>query len=113
MGMIKVVLTTVKYTPQAVMNYRLQSTAGFSIWAILLDLLGGTFSLAQLALDSSLQADWSGITGNASKFMLGNVSVFFDIVFIYQHYWLYRTVRSTDSPGPTEQDPLLVSRHGV
>ena len=111
--MIKVVLTTVKYTPQVVMNYRLQSTAGFSIWAILLDLSGGALSLAQLELDSSLQADWSGIIGNASKFMLGNVTVFFDIVFIYQHYWLYRTVRSAGNPGPTEQDPLLEPRDEV
>lgn len=108
--MIKVVLTTVKYTPQVVMNYGLQSTAGFSIWAILLDLSGGTLSLAQLGLDSSLQADWSGIIGNASKFMLGNVTVFFDIVFIYQHYLLYRTVRSAGNPEPTEQDPLLEYR---
>lgn len=38
--MIKVFLTVVKYTPQAVMNYRRQSTAEFSIWAILLDLSG-------------------------------------------------------------------------
>lgn len=69
-------------------------------------------SLAQLEMDASLQADWSGIVGNVSKFLLGNVTVLFDLVFIYQHYWLYRPMRPADKPGPSEQDPLLESRMG-
>lgn len=95
------------------MNYRRQSTAGLSIWAILLDLLGGALSLAQLEMDASLQADWSGIVGNVSKFLLGNLTVLFDLVFIYQHYCLYRPMCSVDKPGLSEQDPLLESRNEV
>ena len=41
-------------------------------------------------IDSSLQSDWSGITGNPVKLGLGNVSIFFDIIFMVQHYILYR-----------------------
>ncbi|KAJ5921666.1 hypothetical protein N7454_009140 [Penicillium verhagenii] len=61
---IKLVITVVKYIPQAWMNYRRQSTLGWNINQILLDLAGGVLSLLQLVMDSSLQGDWSGITGN-------------------------------------------------
>ena len=50
---------------------------------------GGVLSILQLVIDSSLQADWSGITGNPVKLGLGNVSIFFDLIFIVQHYFLY------------------------
>jgi cystinosin len=36
---------------------------GWSIDQILLDFAGGILSLLQLLVDASLQADWSGLTG--------------------------------------------------
>ena len=109
--MIKVFLTAVKYTPQAVMNYRRQSTAGFSIMAILLDLSGAILSLMQLVLDSSLQGDWSGAIGNISKLLLGNITVLFDLVFIFQHFCLYHERAAENKPGSPEHDHLLDSEH--
>ncbi|OGM48582.1 lysosomal L-cystine transporter [Aspergillus bombycis] len=106
-GMIKVFLTAVKYTPQVVMNYWRQSTAGFSIGAILLDLAGAALSLMQLVLDSSLQADWSGTVGNGAKLLLGNITVLFDLIFIFQHFGLYRERPVGKKPGLSEHDPLL------
>lgn len=47
-------------------------------------------SIAQLGIDSYLQRDWSGVTGNPVKFFLGNVSMFYDLLFMGQHYCLYR-----------------------
>ena len=47
-------------------------------------------SVSQLVIDSSLQGDWSGLSGNPVKLGLGNISICFDILFIVQHYWLYR-----------------------
>ncbi|CAH0024173.1 unnamed protein product [Clonostachys rhizophaga] len=88
-GYVKVVVTLVKYTPQMVANYRNKSTKGWSIWQILLDVLGGVLSVAQQGIDSYLQHDWSGITGNPVKFVLGNASMAYDGVFIWQHYVLY------------------------
>ena len=76
--------------PQVLTNYRNRSTHGWAIGQILLDLVGGILSITQLGIDSYLQHDWSGITGNPSKLALGNISVFFDVIFIVQHYWLYR-----------------------
>ncbi|OQD64897.1 hypothetical protein PENPOL_c007G04077 [Penicillium polonicum] len=110
-GMIKVFLTAVKYTPQVVMNYRRQSTAGFSIVAILLDLSGAILSLMQLVLDSSMQGDWSGAVGNIAKLLLGNITVIFDLLFIFQHFVLYRKRFAENTPGLSEHDPLLDSRN--
>lgn len=51
--------------------------------------------MLQLLIDSSLQADWSGLTGNPVKFGLANISLLFDIIFITQHYVLYGPVEET------------------
>ena len=85
-GFIKLVCTVAKYCPQAYLNYKRKSTVGWSIWQVLLDFAGGILSLLQLIIDSSLQADWSGLTGNPVKFGLSNFSLFFDVIFMVQHY---------------------------
>jgi cystinosin len=100
---VKLGVTLVKYMPQLVTNYRNRSTQGWSIAQILLDFAGGTLSFAQLGIDSYLQRDWSGITGNPVKLALGLVSIFFDIIFMVQHYCLYRGQHGRSS----EEDPLL------
>lgn len=73
-------------------------------------------SISQLLLDSSLQDDWSGITGNPVKLGLGSIvcshhcllymlnadrlqTVFFDIIFMCQHYVLYHRKGGTDDEG--------------
>ncbi|RJE20257.1 cystinosin [Aspergillus sclerotialis] len=107
---VKLVITVVKYIPQAWVNYKRKSTVGWSIYQILLDLTGGVLSLIQLIIDSSFKSDWSGVTGNPVKFLLSNVTIFFDIIFIVQHYILYKDAVDDDSNDSQEQDsvtPLL------
>lgn len=104
-GWIKLLATFVKYIPQAWFNYKRKSTQGWSIGQILFDFAGGILSLAQLFIDASFQADWSGITGNPAKFGLSNISLFFDVVFITQHYVLYRKPHDQDEQDDTR--PLL------
>ena len=101
--------TIVKYIPQVWVNYKRQSTVGWSIYPILLDISGGTLSIAQLVLDSSLQDDWSGLAGNPVKLGLGNISIMFDVMFIAQHYWLYRIGRDVkdEEPDDEAERPLL------
>lgn len=89
-GYVKIVVTLIKYTPQILVNYRNKSTEGWSILQILLDVTGGVLSVSQLAIDSYLQGDWSGVTGNPVKLALGNISMVYDAIFIVQHYILYR-----------------------
>lgn len=104
-GYVKVVVTVIKYTPQLVANYRNRSTRGWAIGGILLDFAGGVLSLAQLVIDSSLQGDWSGVTGNPVKFALGNVSILYDMAFFTQHWVLYR-----DARGKAEERDSLLGR---
>lgn len=105
---VKLIVTVVKYMPQVHVNYVRKSTMGWSINQILLDFAGGALSITQLIIDSSLQADWSGLTGNPVKFGLGNVSIIFDIIFMTQHYILYRTPpKLIDDDDWQEQQGLL------
>ncbi|KAG0036860.1 hypothetical protein BGZ82_003551 [Podila clonocystis] len=87
---IKLAISFIKYCPQVYINYKARSTVGWSIGNILLDFTGGVLSIAQLVLDAYISGDWSGISGDPVKFGLGFVSIAFDIIFITQHYILYR-----------------------
>lgn len=102
-GYVKLLITLIKYTPQVVANFRNKSTVGWSIWQILLDFAGGVLSIAQLLIDSSMEGDWSGVTGNPVKFALGQVSMIYDLIFFTQHYVLYR--HADDKAG--EREALL------
>ncbi|GAA5879917.1 hypothetical protein JCM16303_004398 [Sporobolomyces ruberrimus] len=92
---IKLYISFSKYVPQVSLNYRRKSTVGWSIENILLDLTGGTLSLAQLVLDSWRANDWRGITGNPAKLGLSLLTLGFDMIFIVQHYVLYRHSTTT------------------
>ncbi|KAF3004536.1 hypothetical protein E8E14_000334 [Neopestalotiopsis sp. 37M] len=115
LGSVKAFSTLVKYLPQAWLNYRRKSTQGLSMLQFTLDFTGALLSLLQLVIDSIHGGDWSGVLGNPAKFALGNVTLFFDLVFYFQHYYLYREVvvdNVHSRPGsshlpPGETDPLL------
>lgn len=107
---VKLVITVVKYIPQVITNYRNQSTHGWAIWMILLDFTGGILSITQLGIDSYLQRDWSGITGNSIKLLLGNISMFFDVIFMAQHYIIYagnNAARKNQGKDSDDEEPLL------
>ncbi|KAG0231486.1 hypothetical protein BGW42_000192 [Actinomortierella wolfii] len=87
---IKLGVSFIKYCPQVYMNYVAKSTVGWSIHNILLDFTGGVLSIGQLVLDAWISGDWSGISGDPVKFGLGFLSIAFDLIFIVQHYVLYR-----------------------
>ncbi|KAL8996439.1 MAG: hypothetical protein Q9169_004033 [Polycauliona sp. 2 TL-2023] len=109
---IKLLITVVKYVPQVYTNYVCQSTVGWSIWQILLDLVGGFLSVVQLVIDSLLDGgDWSGVTGNPVKFALGNVTVVFDVIFVLQHYVWYRKARKEAEGKELERGEDEERRH--
>lgn len=74
------------------MNYRRKSTTGWSIGNILLDFTGGMLSMLQMILNAYNYDDWNSLFGDPTKFGLGLFSVLFDILFMVQHYVLYRYV---------------------
>lgn len=76
-------ITLIKYTPPAYWNYKRQSTKGWSIFNILLDLVGGIFSFASGGLSIG-----NGL--NLVKVVLAFITVAYDLLFCFQHYVLYR-----------------------
>lgn len=87
---IKLAVTLIKYVPQAYMNYKRKSTEGWSIGNVLLDFTGGTLSILQMILQSYNNDQWMLVFGDPTKFGLGLFSVVFDILFMTQHYCIYR-----------------------
>jgi len=86
LGYFKLTLTITKYSPQVYWNWSRKCTVGWNISGILLDVVGGLFSIAQIIVDSII----SGVGHfNVVKFLLGNISLLFDVIFIVQHYHTY------------------------
>lgn len=92
---IKLAITLFKNCPQVYYNYRRKSTSGFSIWTVLCDFAGGLLSMVQMFLLAYNFNDWGSIFGDLSKFGLGLISVAFDIIYMIQHYIVYRKPYST------------------
>ncbi|XP_035896639.1 cystinosin homolog isoform X1 [Anopheles stephensi] len=86
---VKLSTNLIKYIPQVFMNYQRKSTEGFAISNRLLDMAGGLLSLTQMVLNSWNYDDWQSIVGSPVKFGLGFVSIFFDVIFMTQHYVCY------------------------
>ena len=77
---------------QMFFNFRRKSTVGWSIGNILLDFTGGALDIFQMVLQCYNVDNWTAFYGNPVKFGLGLVSILFDIIFMFQHYVLYRGV---------------------
>ncbi|KAI5748873.1 hypothetical protein M8J76_002791 [Diaphorina citri] len=87
---VKLTITLIKYIPQAYMNFQRKSTSGWSIGNVLLDFTGGMFSILQMVILAINFDDWDGFLIDRTKLGLGLFSVSFDILFMIQHYVLYR-----------------------
>eukprot|EP00879_Flechtneria_rotunda_P010146 GHRR01010604.1.p1 GENE.GHRR01010604.1~~GHRR01010604.1.p1 ORF type:complete len:294 (+),score=110.48 GHRR01010604.1:886-1767(+) len=90
LGYVKIGMTLVKYTPQALLNHKRQSTDGWNVNNVLLDLAGGLLSFAQIGLNAAVRSDWSVVTGNPAKLGISSISIVFDIIFVLQHYVWYK-----------------------
>ena len=113
---VKLIVTVFKYIPQAWINFKTKSTAGFSIEGVWLDLLGGVLSILQMLILAYNFNDWLSIFGDFVKFWLGALSIGFDLIFLSQHYVLYRSkekgyscfgVHMCKGKNDTENEPLL------
>ena len=109
------------YPLQVVLNVKRQSTVGWSIQNVLLDFTGGWISVAQLLLQCSVKSDFTQIAGNPVKFGLGFVSIIFDVVFMLQHYVIYRSDAhiqhdaslSNEPQSGVSEEQVLLSAGGV
>ena len=93
-GYCKAAITFFKYMPQVYLNWKRQSTVGWSLENVLLDFGGGFFSFAQTIIGAVylnkkvIDKDDQGF--NIVKFLLSVIAMFFDLIFMFQHYVLYR-----------------------
>ena len=99
MGWCKVFISLIKYIPQVISNFKRKSTIGWNIHNILLDFTGGAFSFGQNIVDSfrdefSVTSEGQSKGLNIAKFALSFISMFFDIIFMVQHFILYRNSNS-------------------
>lgn len=111
MGMMKVAISFVKYIPQVFLNWQRKKTTGWSLENVLLDFTGGMLSFMQIFIDWAAAGATSQFTGglNIAKFLLAVVSIFFDLIFLFQHYVLYNPKRlkaERDSPEDIYEDNL-------
>ena len=95
MGILKTVISIYMLIPQAILNYRRQSTYGWSVLNCILDVFAGILSILQVTIDYcglDLPEDQRSEARdmNVAKLSLGLTCVVFDILFIYQHFVLYR-----------------------
>lgn len=88
MSYMKLGITPLKYIPQVYVIYKVKSTKGFSIAGSVLDFSGGLLSLAQMFLLSANSNDYLSMFTDFSKFGLGVVTLFFDIIYFWQ-YWYF------------------------
>nr|KYP43968.1 Cystinosin isogeny [Cajanus cajan] len=125
---MQVIMTTIKYIPQvripffykslcckiqAVMNCMRRRTDGFSIGMVFFDFSGGLSNYAQMVIQSIDQNSWVNFSGNIGKVLLSLVSMFFDIVFMSQHFLLYHSKMAASTPSSklnnTVTEPLIMS----
>ena len=99
---VKLIITVIKYIPQAWSNFMRKSTDGWSIGGNLLDLAGGLMSFGQQFIDAINAGDWSIIYGNPVKLGLALVSIAFDLIFMTQHYICYRKHSQDDDESGME-----------
>ncbi|KAJ1412711.1 PQ-loop repeat [Sesbania bispinosa] len=104
-------MAAIKYIPQAAMNFMRKSTDGFSIGNVMLDFCGGMANYAQMVTQSIDQNSWVNFSGNIGKVLLSLVCMFFDLLFMCQHYVLYPSKKGASAPpskfNKTVTEPLI------
>ena len=121
LGYVKIALGLVKYAPQVWLNIKRKSTEGFSVEMMILDLIGGGFSLLNaifIAINGEDGADLAGnvgvnIAGNPGKLEFGIVSgivpgivtCLFQSIFLIQKYVMYQP-KSNGNPAELEYAPI-------
>ena len=86
-GFSKLNITIVKYVFQIFLNYDRKNCYGLSIIYFIVDFFGSFFSLSQQSLGLYFFFDLKSF--NYTRFFLGIVSIFFDLVIFLQYFFFY------------------------
>lgn len=101
LGLLKVLISFVKYLPQVYLNWHRKTTVGWSLENVLLDFTGGVLSFIQIFIDWADSGSTSQFSGglNIAKFLLSIVCIVFDLIFMFQHYVLYPPKKMKNQEG--------------
>jgi cystinosin len=111
LGYSKLLISFVKYLPQAYLNFTRKSTVGWPIQNVLLDLTGGLGSFLQEFIDAYNKDNWGLFTSNIPKLFLAMESVVFDLVFIFQHFFLYKGQDPVTFAYDEHEDALIPKKN--
>ncbi|KAK3281185.1 hypothetical protein CYMTET_11011 [Cymbomonas tetramitiformis] len=111
LGLVQNILTAIKYTPQAYMNWKRRSTRGWSLSNVLLDFTGGLTTFLQLALQSIDQGNAKNLSGGIAKVILALETQFFDAFFMVQHFCLYGDVEPIEGTEIKDEYRTLPSQN--
>lgn len=112
LGLIKICMSICKNIPQIIYNYNRKSTHGWPILMIWLDFLGAFLSFLQLLLDAWISGDIFAIFDNKPKLFLSIQVIISDIIFFFQHYFLYYNA-DVRKYGPFKSDHLTTSYQSI
>ncbi|AMD22542.1 HHL228Cp [Eremothecium sinecaudum] len=89
--LIKITMSVVKYIAQIKHNFEHKSMKGFPMLSVMLDALGGIFSLVQLVLQLAKAPEFTMAVfiANFGKIGIGMVTLFFNFIYVSQ-WLLYR-----------------------
>jgi cystinosin len=87
---MKMCCSLLKHPPQIYYNFKRKSTKGWSIQAMVMDFLGGLFSLIALLLELYVNPK---LHINKTKLFLSVISMIYDVTYIIQHYVLYGDIK--------------------
>lgn len=106
-GGIKVAFSFVKYVPQVMSNFWRKSTIGFAATGMALDLVGGVFSLAQQSISAAVMHSAAPFSSNPAKTFLAVETLLFDVIFLFQHFFLYPHSAPVDDYGPVASEECV------
>ena len=86
-GFSKLNITVVKYIFQVFLNFDRKNCFGLSIFYFLSDFFGSFFSLLQQGIGFYFFFDLDSF--NYTRFFLGIVSIFFDLIIFIQYFFFY------------------------
>jgi cystinosin len=92
MGYYKLLSSLLKYIPQLLWNRKRESTQGWSVCSVFMDLTGGIFSVLEIILELVFIYHFKL---NITKLLLGSLTIIYDLLFVYQHYILYPSSKIT------------------
>lgn len=111
-GAVKVLASLIKHFPQVFLNRARGSTVGWSYTMVLLDVVGGGFSVAQQVVKAIRMGSAAPFTSNLAKTFLAAESLLFDFWFILQHSVFYPDRTDIDKPNISASKTIYESEAG-